>query len=154
MTDSIELTREIYINAKPETVFAYLTVESKMKEWYGEIVEAEPRPGGVFRVAKNDETADCRGHYVEVIPYEKVVFNWGGIEGLEPDESTVEILLEPTGEGGTQLKLRHYNIRLKSAADSFGLGWKEHALPLLKTVAEGRTPDGLCFESGYECRQK
>ena len=154
MTDSYELTREIYINAQPETVFSFLTVESKMKEWYGEIVEADPKPGGIFRVAKKDGTADCRGHYVEVIPYEKVVFNWGGIEGLEPDESIVEILLEPKGSDGTQLKLRHYNVRLKSAADSFGQGWKEHALPLLKTVAEGGIPDGLCFESGHECRQE
>ncbi|MBN4079912.1 SRPBCC domain-containing protein, partial [bacterium AH-315-C08] len=50
MTDSYELTREIYIKAQPETVFSYLTVESKMKEWYGEIVEADPKPGGIFRV--------------------------------------------------------------------------------------------------------
>jgi uncharacterized protein YndB with AHSA1/START domain len=151
MTESYELTREIYIQAQPETVFSYLTVESKMKEWYGEIVEADAKPGGVFRVAKNDGTADCRGHYVEVVPFEKVGFNWGGIEGLEPDESSVEITLKPEGNGGTRLILRHYNVRLKSAADSFGQGWKEHALPLLKTVSEGGTPDGLCFESGHEC---
>ena len=153
MTDSFELTREIFIKARPEIVFSYLTVESKMKEWYGEIVESNPQQGGVFRVAKKDGTADCRGHYVEVIPNKKIVVNWGGIEGLEPDESTVEILLEPNNDG-TQLKLRHYNVRSKSAADSFGQGWKEHALPLLKTVSEGGIPDGLCFESGHECRQK
>ncbi|MEK9628006.1 MAG: SRPBCC domain-containing protein [Nitrospinota bacterium] len=154
MTDSFELTREIFINAQPETVFSFLTEESKMKEWYGEIVESDPKPGGVFRVAKKDGTADCRGHYVEIIPNKKVVFNWGGIEGLEPDESTVEILLEAKESGGTQLKLRHYNVRLKSAADSFGQGWKEHALPLLKIVSEGGTPEGLCFESGHECGQE
>jgi uncharacterized protein YndB with AHSA1/START domain len=151
MTDSYELTREIYIKAQPETVFSYLTVESKMKEWYGEIVEADPKPGGIFRVAKNDGTADCRGQYLEVIPYKKVVYNWGGIEGIEPGESIVEIFLEPKGSEGTQLKLRHYNVRLKSAADSFGRGWKEYALPLLKTISEGGILDGLCFESGREC---
>ncbi len=151
MTKPYELTREIFIQASPETVFAYLTIESKMKEWYGEIVESEPKPGGIFRVAKKDGTADCRGHYVEVVPHKKVVFNWGGIEGLEPDESTVEIILKPEGKDGTQLTLRHYNVRLKTAADSFAEGWKEHALPLLKTVAEGGIPDGLCFESGHGC---
>lgn len=151
MTDSFELIREIFIQAQPETVFSYLTVEAKMKEWFGEIIEADPKPNGIFRVAKKDGTADCRGQYVEVVPYEKVVFNWGGIEGLEPGESVVEILLKPKGDNGTQLTLRHYNVRLKSAAESFGLGWKEHALPLLKTVAEGGTPDGLCFESSQEC---
>ena len=151
MTDSYELIREITIQAKPEIVFSYLTEQGKMKEWFGEVVEADAKPGGIFRVAKKDETADCRGQYIEVVPYEKVVFNWGGIEGLEPGESTVEIILKPKGNDGTQLTLRHYNVRLKSAADSFGQGWKEHALPLLKTVSEGGTPDGLCFESGHEC---
>lgn len=42
-----------------------------------------------------------------------------------------------------QPKLLHFPnpeylyTQLKSAADSFGQGWQEHALPLLKTVAEG-----------------
>ena len=72
MTETYELTREIYIQAQPETVFSYLTVESKMKEWFGEIVEADAKPGGVFRVAKTDETADCRGHYVEVVPLKRL----------------------------------------------------------------------------------
>ena len=33
----------------------------------------------------------CRGKYVEVKPYEKVVFTWGGVADLKPGESTVEI---------------------------------------------------------------
>lgn len=148
MNDTYELTCEIFIQAQPETVFSYLTVEAKMKEWFGEVIEA--KPGGIFRVAKKDGTANCQGKYIEVVPYEKVVFSWGGIEGLEPGESTVEIILEPKGNG-TQLTLRHYNVRLKPAADSFGQGWKEHALPLLKIVSEGGTADGLCFQSGQEC---
>jgi len=150
MTENYELTREIAIAASPQTVFAYLTEEAKLKEWFGEVIEAEARPGGIFRVAKKDGTADMRGEFVELVPHSKVVFTWGGIEGLDPGDSTVEILLQPKGEG-THLTLRHYNVRLKLAADSFGEGWKEHALPLLKDVCEGRQPDGLCFESGHDC---
>ena len=149
MTETYELTREVVIQASPETVFSYLTDESKMKEWFGEIVEADARPGGIFHVGKR-EGDQCRGEYVEVIPHEKVVFTWGGIIGLEPGESTVEITLQSKG-GSTHLNLRHYNIRLKPAADGFGAGWREHAFPLLKAVCEGRKSDGLCFQSGNEC---
>jgi uncharacterized protein YndB with AHSA1/START domain len=151
MTESYEFTREIIIQAKPEIVFPYLTDGSRMKEWFGEVVEADPRPGGVFHVGKF-KGDQCRGEYLEVVPNEKVVFSWGGIMDLEPGESTVEITLEWKGNA-THLILRHYNIRLKPAADGFGEGWREHALPLLKAVSEGRKPDGLCFESGHECKK-
>ena len=152
MTETYELTREIFIQAQPETVFSYLTVEDKMKEWFGEIVEADAKPGGIFHVGNKNGTCDCTGKYVELVPHSKVVFTWGGAEKLESGESTVEITLQSKGDG-TQLTLRHYNIRLKPAADSFGQGWREHALPLLQSICEGRKPDGLCFESDLRCQK-
>ncbi len=150
--ESYELTREIEIEATPETVFLYLTDASKMKEWFAEIVEAEARPGGVFHIGTNDGI-HCRGEYVEVVPHEKVVFTWGGVENIEPGSSTVEIKLQPKGKG-THLVLRHYNVTQKPAADSFGEGWKMHALPLLQAICEGRPTDGLCFESGNHCNKE
>lgn len=151
LTETYELTREVVIQASPETVFSYLTDASKMKEWFGEIVEADARPGGIFHVGKL-EGDQCYGEYVEVKPYEKVVFTWGGILGLETGESTVEITLKSKGDS-THLNLRHYDIRLKPAADGFGAGWVEHAFPLLKDVCEGRKSDGLCFESDHDCNE-
>jgi uncharacterized protein YndB with AHSA1/START domain len=154
MSETYELTREIVIGASPETVFSFLTEEAKMKQWFGEVVEADLRPGGVFHVGENNPNGhQCRGKFVEIVPHEKVVFTFGGIENIEPGDSTVEILLKTQGKS-TQLTLRHYNIRLKPSADSFGQGWGEHALPLLKDAAEGKKPDGLCFESGNECHKE
>lgn len=154
MSEIYELTREIVIDASLETVFGFLTEEAKMKQWFGEVVEADPKPGGVFHVGESDPKGhQCRGEFVEIVPHEKVVFTFGGIENIEPGESTVEILLKAQGSA-THLTLRHYNIRLKPSADSFGQGWGEHALPLLKDAAEGRKPDGLCFESGNECHKE
>ncbi len=152
MSETYELTREIVIEARPETVFSYLTEESKMKEWYGEVVVADARPGGVFHVGTHDGL-HCRGEYVEVVPHEKVVFTWGGMHELEPGATTVEIKLKPEGQG-TRLTLRHYNITQKPAADGFGQGWEEHALPLLKAASEGKKVDGFCFQSGSECSGK
>lgn len=154
MSETYELTREIVIGASPETVFSFLTEEAKMKQWFGQVVEADLHPGGVFHVGENNPDGHhCRGKFVEIVPNKKVVFTFGGIENIEPGESTVEIKLKPQGEA-THLTLRHYNIRLKPSADSFGQGWSEHALPLLKDAAEGKTPDGQCFESDNECHKE
>lgn len=149
--ETLELTREIRINASPEMVFTFLTQEIRMKEWLAEIVEIDPQPGGVFHIGTADGI-HCRGKFLEVVPDQKVVFTWGGIEKLDPGESTVEIILKPEGQG-THLTLRHYNIRLKPSAESFGEGWECHALPRLKEISEGRTPDGVCFSSGNDCEK-
>ncbi|MFQ5443661.1 MAG: SRPBCC domain-containing protein [Nitrospinales bacterium] len=149
MSETFEITCEVVIQAKPETVFPYLTEEAKMKEWFGEVVEAEARPGGIFHVGSLDGL-DCRGEYVEIIPNEKVIFTWGGLHSLKPGETTVEITLKAEGNA-TRLTLRHYNNPSKSDADGFAEGWAAHAFPLLKAVCEGRKPDGLCFRSGADC---
>ena len=149
MTQSYEVVREIVIQAKPETIFPYLTNEAKMKEWFGEIVEADARPGGIFHVGTNDGL-HCRGEYVEILPNEKVVFTWGGLHEMEPGESTVEVTLHSEGSA-TRLTLRHYNLHQREAADGFAEGWETKAFPLLKAVSEGQNPEGRCFHSGSEC---
>ena len=68
-----EVRREIYIEA--------------------EIVDADPVPGGVFRLAERGGM-QIEGRFVEVVPYSKVVYTWGGIVGVAPGQSTVEFLLE------------------------------------------------------------
>jgi len=47
-SDDIRL--EIHIKASPETVFALLTDPAHMQTWFAETVEADPRPGGIFRI--------------------------------------------------------------------------------------------------------
>ena len=86
-----EVRHEIYIEASPETVFTFLTDMTAMKKWQAEIVEADPVPGGIFRLAEPGGT-QIGGHYVEVVPYSKVVYTWGGVAGVAPGQSTVEFL--------------------------------------------------------------
>jgi uncharacterized protein YndB with AHSA1/START domain len=137
-----EVRREIYIDASPATVFALLTSVQLMTKWLAETVEADPVSGGIFRIAEAGGMS-IEGHYVEVIKGQKVVFTWGGIEGLKPGESTVEFILEPQGKG-TLVKLRHYGLP-EASIDSHDLGWLHSGLPKLKAAAEGREPGGLCL---------
>ena len=69
----LEIKREIYINASPETVYSYLTVQEKVAEWFGVINEIDSRAGGIFKVGASDEFMVI-GEFVEAIPHEKVVF--------------------------------------------------------------------------------
>jgi uncharacterized protein YndB with AHSA1/START domain len=137
-----EILREIYIDAAPATVFALLTDARRMSAWLAETVIAEPVPGGAFRITEAGGLS-IEGTYVEVIPDRKVVFTWGGIEGLSPGESVVEFTLAPRGSG-TLVKLRHYGLPGASIG-SHDLGWLHSGLPKLKAAAEGRDPGGLCL---------
>lgn len=132
-----EVRRQIRIDASPATVFALLTDPRRMRAWLAATVVAKPEPGGIFRIA-GPGGMTIEGRYLEVVPDRKVVFAWGGVEGLEPGQSTVEIILEPDGDG-TLLKLRHYGLP-PSAFEPHDLGWLHSGLPKLKAAAEVERP--------------
>jgi uncharacterized protein YndB with AHSA1/START domain len=141
--DRQDVRLEIEIDAAPETVFALLTDRAQMRSWLAELVEAEPRPGGTFRISEPSTGAIIEGIYLEVTPNRKVVFTWGGVEGVRAGESTVEFLLEPRGRG-TLLRLRHYGLP-GPAIESHRYGWVHSGLGKLKGAAEGRPPARLCL---------
>jgi uncharacterized protein YndB with AHSA1/START domain len=108
-----------------------------MRTWLAELVEADARPGGVFRISGPVGVA-IEGTYLEVVPDRKVVFTWGGVEGVKPGQSTVEFLLE-RDDDGTLVRLRHYRLP-QGAIESHRRGWIESGLSNLKDAAEGRKP--------------
>jgi len=137
-----EVRLEIRIAASQETVFGLLTDPTQMKTWLAEIVEAEARPGGRFRIS-GPSGLTIEGTYLETIPHNKVLFTWGGVEGLKPGQSTVEFLLEPDG-ADTLVRLRHFGLP-PSAVEPHRRGWTYSGLVKLKDVAEGRRPARLCL---------
>ena len=140
--DDQDVRLEIWIDAPPETVFALLTDPTHMKSWFAEVVEADPRPGGLFRIS-GPAGVSIEGTYLEIIPNRKVVFTWGGVEGLKPGQSTVEFALE-LDRKGTLVRLRHYGLP-RPAVDSHRRGWVYSGLVKLKDAAEGRMPTRLCL---------
>ena len=140
--DDQDVRLEIWIDAPPETVFALLTDPTHMKSWFAEVVEADPRPGGLFRIS-GPAGVSIEGTYLEIIPNRKVVFTWGGVEGLKPGQSTVEFVLE-LDRKGTLVRLRHYGLP-RPAVDSHRRGWFYSGLVKLKDAAEGRMPTRLCL---------
>jgi uncharacterized protein YndB with AHSA1/START domain len=133
------LIKEIYIDAPPPVVFAFLTDPVKMVRWMGIQAELDPQPGGIYRLDPNGRDV-IRGTYLEVVPDSKIVFTWGweGTGHRVPAGSTVvEIHLEARDQG-TWLRLTHQELP-PEARESHDMGWM-HYLARLKMITEGREP--------------
>jgi len=129
-----------HIRAQPATVFSFFTDRDRWLSWQGVTAEIDARPGGVFRMnVRGDGWAS--GRFVAVEPPRRIVFTWGW-EGdaspVPPGSSTVEITLEPDGDGGTRLTLVHHGLPLP-ALDLHRDGW-DHYLDRLATRAGGGDP--------------
>ena len=99
----------------------------------------EPWPGGKYAVNVSGREP-VSGKVLEIIPERRLVFSWGWEDGslpLSPGQSTVEITLQPDGEG-TRLRLTHNGLPPDIRA-FHRRGW-DYALPRLAAVAAGRDP--------------
>jgi uncharacterized protein YndB with AHSA1/START domain len=137
-TKAIE--KVITIAARPETVFRLLTDPNEYVRWKGKLAQLEPRAGGMFHVDFMNDKDVVDGKFVEVIPSRRVVFTWGWKDNpvVPPGSSTVEIDLEPDGQG-TRLRLVHRGLPHDAIA-SHTEGW-DYFLPRLTSIAEGRPLD-------------
>ena len=135
-TETDVITRQVHIAAKPETVYAFLADPDRLASWMGRRVQADARPGGILRVDYNGFDI-MRGSFIELVPHSKVVWSWGwetlGTSQTPPGASTVEITLEPEGDG-TLLKLRHTGLRSEELA-AHGAGWDMFVVNIAKAVA-------------------
>jgi uncharacterized protein YndB with AHSA1/START domain len=124
------------IRARPETVWRYWTDPARMSEWWGATAQLDPRPGGRCVVVLEGGGV-MRGEYVELVPYERIVFTFGwdptgDAPGVAPGSTRVEITLSADGHD-TILMLRHTGLPA-TAADEHRGGWA-HFLPALAAAA-------------------
>ena len=151
--DAIELVeREVLVEAEPETVFAFFTDPEKMVRWLGVSATLDPRPGGLFRVSPAPDST-VEGSYLEVLPYERVVFTWGypqlpGFDRtpLAPGGSTVKVDLLPEG-GATRVRLTH--VGPDALAEFHGQGWTNY-LDRLANAGAGRDPGPDRFPEAWK----
>jgi uncharacterized protein YndB with AHSA1/START domain len=145
-----EIRGEMRIIAAAARVFALLTDAQQMMNWLAQRVTADPRPGGTFCLSDlNGLRID--GTYLEIIRDRRVVFSWGGIDGLTRGQSMVEFALHSEG-GHTLLRLRHFGLS-DATVDAHCLGWTDSGLPKLKAVAEGGVPRGTCLGDAADARE-
>lgn len=133
-----ELVVEQRIAAPPATVYRYLTESDKWSLWQGVEANFDARAGGIFSMVMGNGM-NARGQFVELVPDTRVVFTWGWVDqpGIPPGSTTVEIALNPDGEG-TLLVLTHRSVPADEAAMQ-KMGWV-HYLPRLAMAAAGGDP--------------
>jgi uncharacterized protein YndB with AHSA1/START domain len=139
VSTSVDIVREIRIEAPPEEVFPFFTDPDKMIVWKAVEATLDPSPGGIFRINVTGHDV-ARGEYVEIDPPRRVVFTFGWeAEGSPepPGSTTVEVTLVPDGEG-TLLRLVHSGVPEEMRERSTG-GW-DHYLRRLVVAAEGGEP--------------
>jgi uncharacterized protein YndB with AHSA1/START domain len=145
-TDAV--TREITVDAPPETVFPYFTDADRMIRWMGTDAELDPRPGGTFLVNVGGSHV-ARGEYVEVDPPSRVVFTWGWDNPesvVQPGTSTIEVTLTAQGDG-TRVVLTHKDLP-EGAGEPHGRGWDHYMARLVVAGGGGdagpdRGPEGM-----------
>jgi uncharacterized protein YndB with AHSA1/START domain len=142
-TTETVIEREVEIEASPATVWEFLADPEKLARWFGSRASLDPRPGGEYRV---DGIVGhvASGEFVELDPPRRLVhtFGWepeGGKENpVPPGSSTIEIELEPSGDG-TLLKFRHYGLPDADAVRQHSFGW-DHYLARLVIAGAGGDP--------------
>lgn len=137
------LTIKRRLNAPPAKVYAAWTEPEKIARWFGphEIgsVQAamDVRVGGRFNFIMNaadGQTHNVSGTYREVVPNQKLVFDWAWISTPER-VSLVTITLKPDGEG-TILTLTHEQFFDEAAREGHSHGWTGALAKLETYLAE------------------
>jgi uncharacterized protein YndB with AHSA1/START domain len=142
-TERVALTRELVIDASPETVWEFLTDPEKIKRWKGVLVSFDASPGAAYRIEVIPSHI-AAGEIVELDPPHRLVYTWGWEPGegvpasVTPGSTTVEYELVPEG-AGTRLKFTHRDLPNQEAADSHATGW-DHYLERLAVASAGGDP--------------
>jgi uncharacterized protein YndB with AHSA1/START domain len=138
ISSSDTLTKEIFIECSPETLFTFFIDPETMIRWMGTTVLLEPKIGGKYRLDINGSDI-ASGEYIELVQNEKIVmtFGWEKSKLVPPGSSTLEFRLIPK-DNGTQLLLTHYDLPVEEISPHQH-GWT-HYMTRLQLLAEGVDP--------------
>jgi uncharacterized protein YndB with AHSA1/START domain len=138
-TEQIAITRELVIDASPETVWEFLVDPEKIVRWKGIDAVLQLWAGGAYRVTVIPSHVAV-GEIVECDPPRRLVYTWGweGDENVPPGSTTVEYELVREGDG-TRLLFAHRDLPTPESATSHTTGW-DHYLPRLAAAASGNDP--------------
>jgi len=115
------ITKEIFIECRPATMFSFFTDPDKLVRWMGRHVLLEPSIGGKYRIDINGNDV-AMGEYKELVPNEKIVMTWGW------DKSK---LLPASEIASHQAGWTHYMSRLLTLAEGQDPGidpWSERSM--------------------------
>ena len=165
MTEIAPVEVTMHLPAAPSDVFPYFTDPARLVQWMGSDASLDPVPGGVYRLRMPDGF-EVAGQFAEVEPPRRVVFTWGfasdeaaqrtkhqrtkhqrtkhqrgdnaAVSDMPPGSTRVTVTLQAE-DGGTQLTLRHDNLRSPELREGNRVGWEAY-LPRLAVRVAGDDP--------------
>jgi len=138
--ERITVTRRI--RATPERIYRFFTDPVMWARWQGTSATVDAQPGGDLQVVMGPSGSGlAAGQFVELDPYERIVFTWGWasspLSTLPPGSTVVTVHLLPDGDG-TIVTLTH-DLLPVAERDIHEAGWSLY-LDRLVTVVEGGDP--------------
>jgi uncharacterized protein YndB with AHSA1/START domain/DNA-binding transcriptional ArsR family regulator len=137
-----EVAADISVRAEPDAIYQCLTDPRLLRQWFAAEVDCEASEGGGIGLSDGFGVT-VKGQFLSLQPGQRLVFTWGGVEGLADGESQVDIQLR-TSATGTQVVLRHSRLPERLLA-TYENVWRHSVLPNLRDMAEGRLPASLCI---------
>lgn len=137
-----DLTKSIWIDARPEVVFEYFTDAGKMRLWCGRQAELEPVPGGIYRVDMG-EWGTVEGQFVRVEP---PTFLSHTVPAEEGAEALIEISITADA-GGSRVEVRQKGLDAPFQPIA-SRGWDHHLARLSVVATGGSAPDdSMCVRT-------
>jgi uncharacterized protein YndB with AHSA1/START domain len=129
-----EVTREILISARRDTVFRFFTDSARFAAWWGEGSRIDPRPGGAVLIQYPGGTT-ASGVVKEIEPPVRIVFSYGYDSGkpIPAGASSVIVSLAETAHG-TRVTLRHTDLPNAEVAREHVQGWRYQLALFAKAV--------------------
>lgn len=128
------------VDAPIELIYQAFTSATALREWLCDVSTTNPEEDGRIYLAWYHGYF-ASGHFIELVPNEKIVFSWIGKE--EPDWTQVEVTISSLeNEDGYMVELRHSGIgdgaAWEKAREEIANGWKLGMENLKSTLEEGR----------------
>ncbi|MFW5713651.1 MAG: SRPBCC domain-containing protein, partial [Brevefilum sp.] len=139
MPEETPFVFEKKVKAPAELIYKAFTSATSMREWLCDVGTTCPEKGGRIYMAWY-RGYFASGHFIELIPNEKVVFSWIGKE--EPDWTRVEVSISPHDSDDAQMvTLHHLGIgedeNWEKAREEIHKGWEMGMENLKSTLEEG-----------------
>jgi uncharacterized protein YndB with AHSA1/START domain len=142
--ETLEVTKNIIIDAPPEVVFKAITDQNQLTNWFPDQAVLETKVGGKMKFSfyKNSKrgTQECgrdrdyfhEGTITEFILDKKISYTWE--DSYEPDfpRTVVTWELEKIDNDKTNLKLLHTGFKADEKVKQYDEGWSHFLDELIK----------------------
>ena len=130
------IERELHLRQPPDRVWSALTDPDEISQWFCNSVSCDLRPGGDARFTWSGGHPDAGAYYARIEnfdPPRAFAYRWARDADTPVDEgpsTLVEWQLQPTADGGCDLRLRESGFERDEDRKANDKGWGEELAEL------------------------